>query len=339
MRARCYRCQNAFDTERFGVQTCPSCGSEVYLPEPAASPEPPPPAEPPPPPPPAEAAPPSPTPGWGAPPPWSAPPGPPPPPWTPPGSGAPPGWGPVPPGWGPVPPGAVPPEAEQLAPFAERAHRGFVPSFVETWRLAALEPARFFRQVRARDATSAVLFGVICITIGTWASLLFRFFTASAALSFVGQITRRMGGRVETFPFSQVLQGLTGGALLVQALLAPLFVAAGLYLTAGIFHLLLLMVRGAPRGFDATVTVVGYASAVMLLEALPLCGGFIAIVWFMVLAITGLSEAQRCGGGKAAFAVLMPLVLSCLCACVGGAALVPFLGEAWKGLPQRGTGI
>jgi hypothetical protein len=59
----------------------------------------------------------------------------------------------------------------------------------------------------------------------------------------------------------------------------------------------------------------------------------------MVLAITGLSEAQRCGGGKAAFAVLMPLVLSCLCACVGGAALVPFLGEAWKGLPQRGTGI
>src|SRR6266536_2651173 len=133
MRARCFRCQNTFDTERFGTQTCPSCGSEIYLPDPSA---PPPPAagpQPETPPPPAGAA------GWGPPPPgWTAPPGP-------------------PPGWAPLPPGAVPPPAEQSAPFAERARRGFVPAFVETWKLAAVEPARFFRQVRVSETGSAAL--------------------------------------------------------------------------------------------------------------------------------------------------------------------------------------
>jgi hypothetical protein len=355
MRARCYHCQNAFDTDRFGVQRCPSCGTEVYLPDPAAAqppaseprpPEVPPPGEPrapaePAPAPPATAAPPPPPP-WGAPPPAmpGQPPGAgmgaPPPQGLPPGWGPPPGW-PPPPGWGPLPAGALPPIAEQSAPFAERARRGVVSSFIETWRLAALEPARFFRQVRVSQAGSAVLFGVISVTIGTWVSLLFRYATASATLNFMGQITRRMGGRVETFPFSQVIQGFTLGAFAVQMLLAPLFVLAGLYLTAAIFHVLLLLVRGSTRGFDATLTVVGYASGVMLLEALPLCGGIVAIVWFMVAAITGLAEAQRCGGGKAAFAVLMPLVLSCVCACLGGAALVPFLSEMFKGNQAGGT--
>jgi hypothetical protein len=233
----------------------------------------------------------------------------------------------------------MPPVAEQPAPFAERARRGLVASYVETWRLAATEPARFFRQVRVSPAGSAVLFGVISVTIGTWASLLFRYATASTALSVVGQITRRMGGRLETLPFNQVFQGLTGAAFAGQMLLAPVFVLIGLYITAAVFHVLLLLVRGSNRGFDATLTVVGYASGVMLLEALPVCGGLVALVWFLVAAVTGLSEAQRCGGGKAAFAVLMPLVLSCVCACLGGAALVPFMGEFMRNAQQRGTGI
>src|SRR5918912_1028029 len=105
MRARCYHCQNAFDTDRFGVQRCPTCGTEVYLPDPAAA-------------------------------------------------------------------QAQPPAAPGGAP-----------------------------------ARSAVLFGVISVTLGTWVSLLFRYMTASATVNFVGQLTRRMGGRVETFPFSQVFQG------------------------------------------------------------------------------------------------------------------------------------
>ena len=214
-----------------------------------------------------------------------------------------------------MPPGAVPPPAEQSAPFAERARRGFFRGFVETWKLAATEPARFFRQVRISQTGSAVFFGALALTVGNWASLVFSYLTANATVSLVGQITRRMEGRVDTLPLTQLIQGLTLRSFLGQVIATPLLALIAIYLTAAVFHVLLLMVRGAPRGFDATLTVVGYASGIFLIRSLPVCGGLIAMVWFAVSAIQGLGEAQRAGSGKAAFAVLFPVLLTFLCFC------------------------
>ena len=285
MRARCFRCQNTFDTDHFGIQTCPSCRAEVYLPDPGA--------------PLAAATEPAP---MESPSPAEAPPG-----------DAP------PPGWGPVPPGAVPPVFEQSAPFAERERRGFVSSFVETWRLAALEPVRFFRQVRTAETRSAVLFGVIALTIGNWIALAFSYLTASATMGFFAQFTRRMNGHFDTAPFLEIVQGFTLRSFVGQFIATPIIAFIGLYATAAAFHLLLLVVRGAPRGFDSTLTVVGYASGIFLIRAVPACGGIIAGIWFMVAVIHGLAESQRCGTAKSAFAVLMPLVLACVFACAAGA--------------------
>jgi hypothetical protein len=335
MRARCYRCQSTFDTDHFGIQTCPSCGAEVYLPDPGtpaptgAPPEPAAaqpersPGEPTPPPLP---APPSSGPGWGAPQGWS-------PPGQPPGS--------APSAWSPVAPGALPPVTEQSSPFAERAQRGFVGSFIETWRLAAFEPVRFFRQVRIGETRSAVLFGVIALTLGNWAALVFSYLTASATMGFFAQFTRRMKGRIDTAPLLEMVQGLTAGSFVAQLVATPLLAFVGLYLTAAVFHVLLLVVRGAPRGFDATLTVVGYASGLFLIRAVPACGGLIAGVWFMVAAIHGLAESQRSGTAKSAFAVLMPLVLACALACAAGAiaGMAGLSGLKGSGGPPPSTGI
>ena len=64
----------------------------------------------------------------------------------------------------------------------ERGRRGFFHSFAETWKLAATEPARFFRQVRIGQTSSAVLFGVLALTVGNWVSLVFSYLTANVAL-------------------------------------------------------------------------------------------------------------------------------------------------------------
>ncbi len=319
MRARCYRCQSTFETERFGVQTCPGCGGEVYLPEPSATP---PPVSPPPPG--AEPAAQPGAPGWA------------PPEGSPGGAAPPPGWS-----WGPAAPGVAPPLAEQSAPFAERARRGFVASYVQTWKLAALEPTRFFRQVRIGEARSAVLFGVVALTIGNWAALVFSYLTANATVGFFAQFTRRMGEHIDTTPLLQMFQGFTLGSLLAQLAATPLIAFIGLYLSAALFHLLLLVVRGAPRGFDATLTVVGYASGIFLVRAVPACGGLVAGIWFMVAVIHGLAEAQRCGSAKSAFAVLMPLVLACVFACAAGAiaGMAGFTGLKGAGGPPGSTGI
>jgi hypothetical protein len=350
MLARCYRCQNTFGTEVFGVQKCPSCGAEIYLPEPnppAAQGEPTPApqeavpqgAPQPPQPEPQAAAPegaaaPAAAAGTGAPLPI-----------PPPGAGGP-GWGPPPPGWTPPRPGsgeapsvAVEPEAEQSSPFAERARRGFFPSLAQTWRLAAVEPARFFRQVRVDETGSALLFGVICMTLGNWASLVFSYATASATRGVWAQFAQRMGGRFEALPILQAMQGFTLSSFIVQAVVSPLLALAGIYVMAGIFHVFLLMVRAAPRRFDATLTVAAYASGIFLLRALPLCGGLLGTVWFAVVAILGLAHAQRCGTGKAVFAVLMPLVAACLVACAAGMIAAVVVGAgAGNGTPSS-TGL
>lgn len=288
MRARCYRCQHIFESHHYGTQKCPGCGQEVHIPDPSA---------------PAVT---------------SAPPGPAPGPSVQPRPGGIPGWAPPPPpGWVPTPP---PPFAEQSSPFAERRTRGFFQSFVDTWKQATLEPARFFRQVRISEAGSAVLFGVIAFSVGTWGSLIFRRLTARSTFGYLHQMSERLGtegGRA----FMKMMEEPSPAAFLGELIVTPLIGIMAVYVMAAVIHVALLLVRGAPRGFDATTTVVGYSFGVYLISALPVCGGILAPLWFAVIAITGLAEAQRSGTGKATFAVMLPLLLGCLCACALTAAV------------------
>ena len=128
------------------------------------------------------------------------------------------------------------------------------------------------------------------------------------------------------------IDGLTSPtATAVQMLLSPLLSLISIYLVAGVIHLVLMLFKGAGRGFDATLTVVAYASGLYLAMAVPQCGALIATVWYLAVLIIGLGEAQRCGPGKPALAVFAPVILLCLCCCglgvIGGAG-------AWSAIQQ-----
>lgn len=279
MLARCARCQQTFSTDRFGVQTCPHCGLEILLADPGA-PRPP------------EAA--------GAPPP------PPPPPAAPPG-----------PGW--IPPQAATAQAvgEQSAPFARRKELGFVAAYWETLKRVAAEPGAFFRTLRIGESGSAVLFGVVAMTLGTWVSAVYGWAASASWMGMMRQVMERMPGRGDIDP--AIIEGLAARAGAIgfvgQIVAAPLVSLVAIYVFAGIVHLFLLLLRGAGRGFDATLTAVGYAAGLFLFQVLPFCGGLIALVWALVVAIAGIGETQRCGPGKAAAATLAPFGLVACCAC------------------------
>ncbi|BDG09890.1 YIP1 family protein [Anaeromyxobacter paludicola] len=329
MLARCARCQNTFTTDRFGIQTCPHCGSEVLLSDPNAPAAPP--AQPAPPAPgtssPSWGAPPAPPPGFGAPPPGAgaAPPGAPPPP-----PGRPPGAQPSEGGWGSAPhrPVAPPPPGwERSAPFVDRSRIGFLASYVQTWKLVAFDPAQFFRYVRIAESRSAVLFGVVALTLGNWFQTLYGYAVSSAAVGLfddmLGKIPQgRMG--VDHALVLALKSRTTFAGVLAQLVMAPLAALFVLYLTAGVMHLLLLLFRAAPRGFDATLTAVGYAFGLFVLQAVPVCGYPVAAIWFLGAVILGLGETQRCGPGKAAAAALLPLGFVCFCC--GGAVATMLAG-------------
>ena len=304
MLARCARCQNNFTTETFGLQRCPHCGSELLLADPNA----PPPAAPEGPAPTVSAA--SAEPGAG---PGALPPLPPPPP-----GGGPGGFGP-PPGGG-LPPG---PDGELPAPFAERDRLGFFHAYIETFKLVATKPQEFFRRVRIDRSGSAVLFGLVSAIAGNVVYALYSWAGAQ-------QLTVAMRQMIDKMPpeqrqaFEQMSPWLSGHGALWSAVFSPISALIGIYLAAGILHLLLMLFRGANRGFDATLTTVGYAYGLNLLLAVPACGWIIALVWYVVVLIIGTAESQRCGTGKAAAAVLLPGVL--LCCCCGSAGLVGLAG-------------
>jgi len=93
--------------------------------------------------------------------------------------------------------------------------------------------------------------------------------------------------------------------------LAPIITIVAVFVEAAILHLMLMLVGGANRGFEATARVCAYAQASQLAQAIPFCGALIALVWSLILLILGLSTAHQISRGKAAVAVILPVVLCC----------------------------
>jgi len=91
----------------------------------------------------------------------------------------------------------------------------------------------------------------------------------------------------------------------------PFILIVSLFVWSGILHVLLMMVRGANNGFEATFRAVAYSMGAYVFLAVPFCGALLTGIWTAVLAIIGLKEAHGTTGGKAAFAVLFPLIMCC----------------------------
>lgn len=260
---------------------CPNCGGDLG----AAAPPPQPPAPPPTPPvPPAAAPPPSP---------------------------------PGPPGGGGVPPaGGAPRRPRPGIPWDDRDRIGIATALIETTKQILGAPNEFFRVMPTSGGLgSPLLYAVIIGWIGVAASAFYQ----ALFNSVVGSGMAALGESPEiaqAFNFAQ-----SWGGFIFQLIFGGVLIAIGVFITSGIIHVMLLILGGAGRDFEATFRVVSFAEAPYILGLLPFCGQLIALVWWIVICIIGLVHAQRITGGKAAAAVLLPIVFICCC-CFGLITLV-----------------
>ena len=111
-----------------------------------------------------------------------------------------------------------------------------------------------------------------------------------------------------------------GVGAIVQLVTGPVWIVIGVFVVAGILHLLLMLVGAAPRDFEATFRVVAYSQAVSVLGLVPFCGGLIGFVWWVVIVVLGFSVVHRASTLQAALAVLLPVFLCCCC-CIGAGIL------------------
>ena len=237
---------------------------------------------------------------------------PPPPPGYPPSGYAPPSY--PPPGGGGY--GAPPPGGQ--TPWERRSQIGIVNALIETTKQVLLQPVVFFRSMPVTGGLGdpllyAVIIGYAGLLVSTIYNLVFRGVLTSSL--------SRFGGNSEMEQLASLMQGGTG--VVINLILGPVFIVVFLFVSAGIFHLVLLALGGAARGFEGTFRVAGYSQAASIFNIIPVCGGLVGLVYVIVLLVIGLSEAHGISRGKAAAGVLIPFVILCCC-CSGIIAAAVF---------------
>jgi hypothetical protein len=193
-------------------------------------------------------------------------------------------------------------------PWDERDRIGLLSALVETTKQVLLEPTVFFRSMPVSGGIgSPLLYAVIVGWIGLVATALYQaVFRSIAGSSFAG-----FGERPELAAMFGWAESWAG--FFVQAVFGGVFVVIGVFLSAGVLHLMLLLLGGARRDFETTARVVCFTQATSVVFLVPFCGQLAGLVWTIVLYVIGLKESHEIGGGKAAAAVLLPILLVCCC--------------------------
>jgi hypothetical protein len=105
---------------------------------------------------------------------------------------------------------------------------------------------------------------------------------------------------------------LSVGELVAFVPVAVIVSLLGPVLVALVFHVCLLITKGAGRDYECTYRVVAYATgATSVLNVIPVLGIFVAAVWFTVVTIIGFTRAQGASGGAAALAFFLPVIVCC----------------------------
>jgi hypothetical protein len=195
-------------------------------------------------------------------------------------------------------------------PWEHRAQLGFFKAFFDTVILVLTKPGEAFSMMKKEgDLMGPMLFALTGGCAGLIVSVLFQI--ALQSIGFMADQQHAVFG-----------MGAVGLWAVGYILLSPVLVIAFMFIASGILHLCLMIVGGARKPFETTFRVVCFSSgSTSLLNMIPFCGGMISAVWNIVLEIIGVARAHEIDTGKAALAVLLPIIVCC-----GGLLLLGILG-------------
>lgn len=201
-------------------------------------------------------------------------------------------------------------------------YRDPVQSFIRTVRGVLTQPGPFFGSIRRQgDFVNPLIFALICsLFLGILGGFL-------NMLNSIVAGTASAGGAIASY--------------IASIIFTPVLVAVFLFIGAGIYHLLvLLLARPSNAGYEATFRVACYASAIFVVSWItslfnlipligPIIGGLLGLligVYAVVIQVLGIREVHSTTTGRAAAVVLVPTVVIILIALliVGAALLVIF---------------
>jgi hypothetical protein len=179
-----------------------------------------------------------------------------------------------------------------------------VESFADVVRRVVLQPVGFFAGLPRRGSLlNPLVFALICTEIAA---------IVGGILSLAG-----VGGAFVTGYGFQVPENQGLGEFIGSVVFAPIGGAIGVFVVAGIAHLLVRLVVGATNaGFGATFRVAAYTSVTSLVSWIPFVGGLLAL-YGIYLSVVGIREMHNTTTGKALVVVVLPVILIVVLALLG----------------------
>lgn len=194
-------------------------------------------------------------------------------------------------------------------PWDQRQEKGLFNAFIETLQMVLTRPSDAFTAMKREGGFGEpLIYALIGGCVGGVVSFLF-----SLGLQSVGIFAGRRNG------FAMMAGMGVGSAAFI--ILLPVLIAIGLLIATAIVHLCLMIVGGAKQSLETTFRVLAFSQgSTGPLQIIPLCGGFIAGVWALVVTCIGLARAHETDTGRAVLAVFLPLIVCC-----GGGLLLAIL--------------
>lgn len=195
------------------------------------------------------------------------------------------------------------------SPWEDRDRIGLTRGIFRSFFQTLFSPGVFFRTMQTgRGLIEPLAIGILFGSAGMMLSLFNEFLPS---------VWGRGGGM-------QVLMKGSGSPLLPSTLmlLSPFIACVGIFFMSGVLHLFLRVFRGASGGFEGTLRVVAFGQATQVLALIPVIGGMIAFLWYLVVLIVGVREIHETSYGRVLLAFLSPALL------LGAAALaaaIPFV--------------
>ena len=177
-------------------------------------------------------------------------------------------------------------------------------SFVDTVRRVVLQPVGFFAGLPRRGVLlSPLIFALICTEI-------------SAILGGVLWLAG-VGEDVLAGYGLQVPENQDFGEFVGSVIFAPIGGIIGVFVIAGIAHLLVILVVGTTRsGFGATFRVATYTTVTSLVSWIPIIGWLLSL-YGIYLSVVGIREMHGTTTGKAVLVVLIPVIVIVVLALLG----------------------
>lgn len=206
-----------------------------------------------------------------------------------------------------------------------------ISSLIATIKETFSSPSEFFSTMRQEGGLGAPLLFYTILTLVSVVIAIIAEIAIEGAM--MGALAQQPG--VGGPPWQAILGGGVIGILLI-IVIAAVVLPISAFISAGIFHVALMIFGGANRPFETTFRVYCYAegsTAIILL--IPFCGGYIQAIVALVFMGIGLCYAHNTDGWRAALAVIAPM----LCCFIGSFVIVVLIfGLAAAGAAAGGAG-